>query len=414
MRTHETRCPSSARRLPILLGLLGLLALSAPGCRARFQPGIEILKSTEFRSLRGRKIGLVVNHTAVDARLTHLADLIQASGQGELLALFGPEHGVRGEAQAGDRVEDARDPRTGIPVFSLYGRHRKPTPEMLEGIDLLIYDIQDIGVRTYTYLSTLLGVLEVAAGAGVEVWVLDRSNPLGLSFLEGPVLEPEMESFVGPHPVPLRHGLTTGEFARLVVSERGLEVKLRIFPEPGTTRASDPGFAPGTWISPSPNIPTPETALVYAGMVLVEGTNLSEGRGTTRPFHRVGAPWLDVESVIARLERENLPGVRFRPVGFVPTFSKHEGQACQGLELHVIDPAAFRPVLTAVALIRTVLEVHPGELEFREAAFDRLAGTSALREAILSGKDLEEIRGAWSEGLRRFRDRVHRHWIYPR
>ncbi len=404
--------------MPLRLLLAVGVVLSLTSCvTPPFQTGLEVLKQNNFQDLTGRKIGIVTNHTAVDSNFTHIVDLVHKSGQGEIVALFGPEHGVRGSAQAGDKVGDDVDPITKIPIYSLYGKTRKPDALMLRGVDLLIYDIQDIGVRTYTYLSTLLGVMEVASELGIEVWVLDRPNPLGLTQLEGPMLKKEFESFVGPHTLPLRYGLTVGEYAKLVAQERSIELKLKIIPEPGTRQAPPAEGKPGTWIAPSPNIPTRESALVYVGIVLIEGTNLSEGRGTTKPFQWVGAPWLNVEELIKRMDAFQLPGVSFRPVGFKPTFSKFQGEACRGIELHITNENTFTPALTAILIIHTIHQLHPNELTFREQAMAKLAGTDELLKLIQSAGSNNIKTQATNfifEGVEAYRRRASKFSAYSR
>jgi len=379
------------------------------GSAPEVETGLDVLIAEDFRALEGRRVGLIANHTAVDNKLGHLIDLLDRNDRTKLVAVFAPEHGFRGIAQAGESLRDARDPRTGVPVFSLYGDHRRPTPEMLEGVEVLIFDIQDIGVRTYTYLSTLLGALEEAARAKVEFWVLDRPNPLG-GALEGPMLVEDMRSFVGPHTLPLRHGLTPGEFALLVNEERGIGADLKIIRSRGWRRGQW-NDSKSVWIAPSPNIPTRATALLYAGFVLIEGTNLSEGRGTTRPFHLVGAPWLDSRGVSEELQGLGLPGVIFRETAFEPTFSKFKGTPCQGIEAHVVDPQSFRAVTCALAVLDTIRRRHPEDFRFLDS-FDRLAGTPALRSALESGSSWWEIEAGWSAGLEAFRKRRSKFLLY--
>ncbi len=374
--------------------------------RASVRIGLEVLASTKFAALRGRRDGVITNPTGVDRQLRSLVDLVAEAPDVDLVAIYGPEHGARGAAQAGEKVGDAKDPKTGVPVFSLYGKTRRPTPEMLRGVEVLLFDIQDIGVRSYTYLSTLIEVLEAAAEQKVEVWVLDRPVPIGADVFAGPVLEVGRESFVGAHTIPLRHGLTAGEFARLVTSERKIAVELRVVAMENYRRSDTFESTSRIWVAPSPNIPDRETALVYAGTVLVEGVaTLSEGRGTTRPFRLVGAPWLDSEKVAAMLMSEKLPGVLFRSALFRPTMSKHEGNSCRAVEIHVTNRKAYRPILTALALLEKIRSLHPKELEFRETFFDKLAGTSDLREALERGVPFREIAASWRPELEAYRAR---------
>jgi uncharacterized protein YbbC (DUF1343 family) len=374
--------------------------------------GLDVLADGAFAPLAGRRVALVTNATGVDRSLRSGVDAL-ASAQGvELRVIFSPEHGVRGESEAGSHVGDGRDERTGIPIHSLYGATRRPTCESFLGADVVLFDIQDVGVRTYTYASTLVEVLWAAAACGIEVWVLDRPVPIGADIVEGPVLEPARRSFVGAHTVALRHGLTMGEFARLVDVEAGIGANPRVIELEGYRRSMTFEETGLVWVPPSPNIPTVETALVYTGTVLIEGTNLSEGRGTTRPFHRVGAPWLDARAVVDSLGAAGLPGALFRAIAFTPTFSKFRGESCSGVEIHVTDRRAYRPVATAVALIAAVRALHPDRLELDASTFDRLAGTSTLREAILRGESYERIEEGWEATLDEYLERRERVLIY--
>ena len=378
-------------------------------------PGIEVLLSGRLDLVRGRRVGLVTNPTGVDRELRSTVDLLHRHPEVELVALFGPEHGVRGDAQAGDAVATTRDAATGLPVYSLYGEHREPTPEMLRGIDVLLFDIQDAGARFYTYPYTLAKVMQAAARAGIPVVVLDRPNPVGGVEVEGPVLEPEYASFVGMYPIPVRHGMTIGELARLFNGAFGIGARLEVVPVRGWRRdMREPGHAL-PWVPPSPNMPTPDTALVYPGTALLEGTNVSEGRGTTRPFETVGAPYVDADALAARMNALGLPGVRFRPVWFMPTFSKHAGRRCGGVQLHVTDPAAFRPFRTGVALLATLRAMYPDDFAFLDGDppfFDRLAGNGWLREAILAGESPGAIEARWQAQLREFLALRERYLLY--
>jgi len=406
--------PRITCQLVLLLFSIGLLfpAGFARGAEV-FRTGLEVAAAGGFRELKGKKVGLVTNPTGVDSRLVSLIDLLAEAEGVELKAIFGPEHGARGAAAAGAKVADAKDSSTGTPVYSLFGRNRSPADEVLKKLDVMIFDIQDIGVRTYTYLATLIKVMEAAAKNKVEVWVLDRPVPIGGETIEGPLLSKSFESFVGPHTLPLRHGLTAGEFARMVNKERKIGAVLKVVRMQGYTRRgwySDSGLP---WVAPSPNIPTPDTALVYAGMVLVEGVEtLSEGRGTTRPFKLVGAPWLDGRRLAKKLNSLRLPGVLFRAAWFKPSFSKFSGEECSGVELHVSDARAYRSVTVAVHLLSAIRKQHPGEFKFRERAFDRLAGTDTLRKALEAGKSPTVIVAGWKKGLAAFLKRRKPYLLY--
>jgi uncharacterized protein YbbC (DUF1343 family) len=295
------------------------------------ETGLDVIAAEGHPALRGARVGLLTNHTGVDRRLRSGIDLLRSRGDLQLAALFAPEHGIRGEAQAGAVIADAIDARTGLPVHSLYGDVQRPLPETLGGLDALVFDVQDVGVRYATYASTCLLCLEAAAEAGIAFVVLDRPNPLG-GEVEGNVLDPAFVSFVGAHPVPIRHGLTIGELARLVAAERGLPPPI-VVPLRGWRRDLWHDQTGLPWVSPSPNLPTLDSLTLYPGTCLIEGTNVSEGRGTTRPFELIGAPWLAAHSLADELAGRNLPGVAFRPVWFVPTFSKHVGATCSGVQI---------------------------------------------------------------------------------
>lgn len=399
------------RRLPPLLACLvpGLLASCSP---PEVRTGLDTLVRDGFQKLHGRHVALVTNQTGVDRRLLSIVDLVGAADGVELVCVLGPEHGFRGGSQAGDKVGSTCDPETGVPLYSLYGETRRPTPEMLLGVDLIIFDIQDIGVRTYTYLSTLLEVLTAAKEQAIEVWVLDRPVPIGGDVAAGPILEAGRESFVGAHTVPLRHGLTAGEFALLCDAERGIGAHPKVVRMEGYRRGESWEEAGLPWVAPSPNIPTVDSALAYAGTVLVEGTNLSEGRGTTRPFQLIGAPWIDAGRLVAELRRAALPGVLFREAWFTPTFSKHRGETCQGVEIHISSRREYRPVRTALELLGAVQRLWPEIFEMRAETFDRLAGTSRIREALAAGTPPAVLESEWQQGLAAWEKRRSAYLLY--
>ncbi len=406
-----------------------------PGPRPRPRPrarrsgvvraGLDVLAARRFGPLRRRTVGLVCNPTAVTRELVHAADLLHAAPGVRLAALFGPEHGVRGDAQYMAAVGGERDPRTGLPVHSLYGEtpgSLKPGPAALRGLDALVFDIQDVGTRYYTYQATMMLCMEAAAAAGLAFVVLDRPNPIGGALVEGPRLRPGFESFCGLHDLAVRHGLTVGELALLFRAERGLDLELEIVDCEGWRRDvlfRDTGLP---WVLPSPNMPTPETALVYPGMCLLEGTNLSEGRGTTRPFELFGAPWLDAQRLAEDLARERLPGVAFRPASFVPTWDKHAGVRCHGLELFVTDPGRFRPFRTGLACVararaqdplRFAWRTEPYEFVVDVPAFDLLCGSAREREAIEAGATAAELARAFAPEERAFARRRRPYLRYP-
>ncbi len=373
------------------------------------------------RRLRGQRLGLIVNPSAVSSRLEHAALALTSHPGLKVTALFGPEHGVWADAQDLVEVDDSRDPRTGLPVFSLYGRTRVPSAEMLAGVDTLVYDVQDVGSRYYTFVYTMLHALEGCARHGRRLVVLDRPNPLGGVTVDGNVLAPAFRSFVGLHPLAVRHGLTAGELALMFRAELKLDVELEVVRMRGWRREmlfEDTGLP---WVPPSPNMPTPDTALVYPGGCLVEGTNLSEGRGTTRPFEMVGAPWLDPWRLAADLERERLPGARFRPLFFRPTFHKHAGEPCGGVQVHLTDRRRFPAFLAYLLLIHHARRQDPRAFAWRQPPYeyelvklpiDILCGGEAARRAIEAGRSPRRLLPGWKAQLQRFRARRRPYLLY--
>lgn len=380
------------------------------------RPGLDVLLAERLDLVQGKRVGLITNPTGVRADLTGGIDALHAQAGVKLAALFGPEHGVRGQAQAGEAVQSGTDPRTGVPAYSLYGNVRQPTAEMLRGIDILLFDIQDVGARFYTYIWTMALAMQAAAKHGVPFVVLDRPNPIAGIAVEGPVLERRFESFVGMYPIPVRHGMTAGELARLFNAEYGIGAELTVVPAQGWRRELWFDQTGLPWIMPSPNMPALETATVYPGTCFVEGTSLSEGRGTTRPFELIGAPWIDPYTLADDLNARGLPGVRFRPVYFAPTFSKHAGQTCGGVQLHVIDRQAFRPVAAGVHLLDAARRRWRERFQWQQSgssfSIDRLAGTDALRLALDRGVPPGEIVASWEEGVRGFLQLRQKYLLY--
>lgn len=384
-------------------------------------PGVARLLSGEHKSLRTERIGLVAHPASVTPDLEPSVDALIRVGF-DLRALFGPQHGARGEKQDNMIESDSyRDPVTGLPVHSLYGEVRKPTAEMLEGLDVLLFDLQDVGVRVYTFIWTMALAMEACAEAGVGFVVLDRPNPIGLMRREGSLLRAGFESFVGLHPIPLRHGMTTGELARWLNAVRGIDCELEVIPCSGLERWMrwrDTGLP---WVMPSPNLPTPESCEVYPGMVLLEGTNLSEGRGTTRPFEIFGAPFIDPNALASRLEARLGRSVKARACHFEPTFQKHAGTLCGGAQLHVLEPEAFEPVRTAVAILTAVKALAPDHFEWRQPPYeyedtllpiDMLWGHEGLRSGIDAGESGDQILAAVDEELVDFSRSADPHLIY--
>lgn len=391
----------------------------------RVRTGLERLLAGALPRLEGKRVGLIANPTAIDPELRHAVDLLDASDLLELAVLFGPEHGLRGDAQDMAPVEEEeRDRRTGLPVYSLYGRDEASLElpgDVVRDLDAILFDVQDVGSRYYTFAWTMVYAMRACARAGVPMVVLDRPNPIGGVKVEGGEVTEACRSFVGLLSVPNRHGLTVGEIARFARDVERLDLDLEVVELEGWRRdlAFDETGLP--WVLPSPNMPTVDTALVYPGMCLLEGTELSEGRGTTRPFEIAGAPFIDGHALAEELEREELPGVRFRPLVFTPTFQKHAGRACGGVQLHVTDADAFRPYLTGVAFLRAARSLWPEDFSWRTRAYefvdrvpaiDLLAGSPALREGIDRGDSLGELAATWTGAEERFRQERGRWLLY--
>lgn len=386
----------------------------------RVRSGLEQLLARPS-GLKGLRFGLIANPTSVTSDLVHAAIALGDARGLRLKALFGPEHGLWADAQDLQEVEDGRDPRTGLPVFSLYGRTRIPSEEMLKGLDALVFDVQDVGSRYYTFVYTMLYALEACARHRRTLIVLDRPNPLDGVTLEGNLLEPDYCSFVGLHPLLVRHGMTVGELALLFREERGLDADVRIVRMKGWRREmgfEDTGLP---WVMPSPNMPTVDTARVYPGACLIEGTNLSEGRGTTRPFELVGAPWLDPWALARDLGRERLSGVKFRPVFFRPTFQKHAERLCGGVQVHVTDRRTFSAWLTYLLLVHHARRQNPSafawrdppyEYEYVKRPIDILCGTDRLRRLIDEGSSPRKLAAEWKTLQARFKRRRAPYLLY--
>ena len=393
----------------------------------RVVPGLEVLARTRPRWLKQRRVGLLMHPASVTRRLESARDVLHRLCGSRLTALFGPQHGIAGELQD-NMIESSHavDGRLGIPVWSLYSETRSPTPEMLEHIDTLVVDLQDVGTRVYTFEWTTALALEACARAGKSVVVLDRPNPLGGLAVEGNVIRPGYESFVGLYPVPMRHGLTLGEMARVVNARLAARTgvprcDLTVIPMEGWRRRmrfADTGLP---WVLPSPNMPTPETAAVYPGQVLLEGTNVSEGRGTTRPFEMWGAPWLDSAALHARLARRRLAGFVLREHDFQPTFHKWHAEVCRGFQIHVTDTDRYLPYVTTLALLQDVVALHRDRFAWKQPPYeyvtdrlpiDVLTGDPAVREAIDSGADLRALARSWRRELREFQREVAPHRLY--
>jgi uncharacterized protein YbbC (DUF1343 family) len=363
-------------------------------------------------ALRGRRVGLVCNPASIDAAFRHATDKLLTASDVALQALFGPQHGFRSDLQ--DNMIESPHGRfcaRRLPVYSLYSETREPTADMLQGLDVLVIDLQDVGTRVYTFIYTMANCLRAARTHGVPVIVCDRPNPIGGEAVEGPMLLDAFTSFVGQFPIPMRHGMTIGELARLFNEHFGIGATLEVVPMEGWHRSMYFDETGLTWVLPSPNLPTLDGAIVYPGMVLFEGTNISEGRGTTRPFEIAGAPWIDGDRLAAAMNAAGLPGVHFRALFFQPTFQKHAGTTCGGCQLHVLDRQAFRPVRTAVALLDELRRAAPDnfawreppyEYEYEKSPIDILYGSDALRRHFAAGTAADEIAAEWDAGVAAF------------
>lgn len=360
--------------------------------KQKVSPGIEVLLKEEKNVLSGKKVGLITNPTGIDSKLTSIVDLLHDDPDINLTALFGPEHGVRGDAQAGASVEYYIDEKTGLPVYSLYGKTKKPTPEMLKDVEVLVFDIQDVGTRYYTYIYTMAYAMEAAKENDIPFIVLDRPNPQGGETVDGPVLEPEFSSFVGLYPIPLKHGMTVGELATLFNKEFKIGADLKVIKMKGWKRDMDYDDTGLPFVLPSPNMPTVSTTFAYPATGLIEGTNVSEGRGTTKPFELIGAPYINGDELAGKLNALRLPGVKFRAASFTPTFSKHAGKLSHGVEIYITDREEFKAVPTGLHIIKTIQDLYPGDFEFLAANnFNLLIGIGWIMSRIKEGTTVNEI-----------------------
>ena len=378
--------------------------------------GLTVLFRDKPHLIEERNIGLITNQTGVDANLQSNVSLCVQFPNTRLKALFSPEHGLWGNHQDMLKVPSATDEQHLIPIHSLYGETLQPTQEMLEGIDTLVYDIQNVGVRYYTFITTMLLSMQAAREHGVKFTVLDRPNPIGGDRLEGTVLEHGFKSFVGAHPIPIRHGMTIGELALLFNAELELDLQLEVVSMRGWKRSMWYDQTGLPWVPSSPSMPTLDTAILYPGTCLIEGTNLSEGRGTTKPFEWIGAPWIDADRWSETLNCMELPGVRFRPVHFVPSLSKYVDEVCHGVSVHVMDRELAMPLEIVLYLLATVKEAYPSHFEFLENDgthfIDQLAGTDSLRLALIERRSPADILQDWRSGLDEFARRREPFLIY--
>jgi uncharacterized protein YbbC (DUF1343 family) len=390
--------------------------------------GLDIVVAGGFSEFKGKRVGIITNHTGIDRERRHIADLFHEAADVELVALFGPEHGIRGDVEAGDKVAARVDAKTGVMVHSLYGETRQPTPEMLKNVEMLIFDVQDVGARFYTYISTMALAMETAAELQIPFYVLDRPNPIG-DIVEGPMLDPAHRSFVGIHPIALRHGMTVGELAQMFNEEGWLQVgpqespqtikvDLHVIKMDGWRRDMLFDETGLPWISPSPNMTSLATALVYPGTCLLEATNFSEGRGTNLPFEKVGAPWMDSNNLIKKL-RGRVAGVELRHIDFIPMDipgkarnPKFKGTGCRGMQIQVTQPRTFQSVAFGIHLLGALQELYPKQFVIKENSMARLSGQSWVAKMIASGKKPEAILERIEKETKGFRELRQKYLLY--
>ncbi|WP_462410683.1 exo-beta-N-acetylmuramidase NamZ family protein [Neobacillus sp. Marseille-QA0830] len=353
--------------------------------------GLDVLFEKNTLDYKGKRIGLVTNMTGVNQKLTPTIDLFHGHPDLHLTALYGPEHGIRGSAKEGEKVESFVDPYTNVPVYSLYGASKKPSKDMLDPVDVVFFDLQDIGARYYTYIYTMAYMMESCAEHGKQFVVLDRPNPISGTVVEGNLVEEGFRSFVGLYPIPNRHGMTVGELALIFKHEFGIACDLTVIPMEDWNRGQYYDETGLFWVPPSPNTTGIDMATLYPGTCLMEGTNLSEGRGTTRPFEYVGAPYIDGYRLAKAFNEKRLPGVLARPISFNPTYQKHKDSTCEGVQLHVVDRKAIHSLKTGLTLLEIIAEMYPNDFGFVQYGekprymMDLLAGTDRLRNQILTG-----------------------------
>jgi uncharacterized protein YbbC (DUF1343 family) len=379
--------------------------------KTRVEPGLDTLLGDAARVLSGQRIGLVTNASSVTRALVPTRDALLDAGV-QLVALFGPEHGFSATVADAEPVPSGRDRRSGLPIYSLFGDVYKPTPEMLAGIDALVYDLQDVGVRFYTFTTTLAFLLEACAEHHLPLIVLDRPNPVTGLLIEGPLIEPQQQTFLGHGPLPLRYGLTLGELAHFYNRELNIGAALQVVTRRGWSRAHWYDETDLLWVPPSPGIPHFDTTVVYPGTCLIEGTNVTEGRGTPLPFEVIGAPWIDGEALAAEMNSQRLEGVRFRAVQFTPSEWKYPHQLCEGVQVHVTAREALRPVTMGLQIVRTLRDMYPGQFAWRAEHFDSLIGNATTREQLERGVKVDTVTAAWEDEQAAFRARSRAYWLY--
>ncbi len=410
---RRTACWLLLLTCPVLAQTLTELTLADEAAPAdgRVRLGIDVLQAEGFAPLTGKRVGLITNHTGLDSRGRRTIDLLAAAPGVELVRLFSPEHGAQGLLDQSDIGNDV-DEKTGLPIASLYGERRKPSPEQLAGLDVLVFDIQDIGVRFYTYVSTMKLAMEAAAEAGLRFVVLDRPNPLGGVGVEGPLLDEGGESFVAAHNLPIVHGMTTGELARMFAADAGWDLDLVVVPVQGWRPAEQWDATGLLWVDPSPNMRRLPAALLYPGVGILETTNVSVGRGTDTPFEVIGAPWIDPWEFAAALNAEGVPGLAAVPRYFTPESSKHAGTQCGGADLMVTSREKLSAVDAGLAIARVLRRLYSDDWDTK--AFNRLLGNAGVRDGVLNGATLADLRRLADDGVDAFRERRTQFLLYDR
>lgn len=384
--------------------------------------GLEKILDEQVHFLKGMRVGLVCNPASVNHHFQHAADLFYENEQINLTTLFGPQHGIRGDVQD-NMIETSHivDSQTEIPIYSLYSETREPTEEMLSSIDALVFDLQDVGCRVYTFIYTMANCMRACAKYGKKMFVLDRPNPINGIDIEGNLLEAGHESFVGMYPIPMRHGLTVGELAKLFNTDFELHCDLEVITMDNWSREDYYDETDAPWVMPSPNMPTVDTSVVFPATVYLEGTRVSEGRGTTRPFEIVGASYINPLEFSDSLASLELAGVIFRPINFLPTFQKFANEGCGGIFLHVVDREVFEPVITGLAIIKTIFDFYPNDFKWKEPPyeyvydrnpFDVIAGTSKIREFFEQGKTIKEMKNSWQTDIKIFSKVREKYLLY--
>jgi uncharacterized protein YbbC (DUF1343 family) len=396
----------------ILILPVVLTSVASPAEKKPVKLGIDVLQVQGFDALQGRQVGLITNQTGVDSNGTSTADLLAKAPRVKLIALFSPEHGIRGTVEHGQEIGDTVDARTHLPVYSLYGAMQRPTPEMLNGIDVLVFDMQDVGARYYTYLATMGMALEEAAHRGIEFMVLDRPNPVGGAVLEGPVADPKVRHITAYFSVPVRHGFTAGEMAQWYNQTEHLNGNVKVIPMIGWKRAMLWDESGLDFVGPSPNIQTPTQALLYSGIGMFEATNLSVGRGTPTPFQVVGAPWITGKNLVRRLNELTLPGVKFKRTWFTPTKELYAGQLCSGVTINVVDPERVRPVDIFVQIALLLRELYPNDFQLRWDEIARVTGTGDFEKMYRNNQSAADILNAFNKSAAEFAKDRDKYLLY--